>query len=144
MDFYGVGVKFGGVDDMWELFSDKNCWFMGYHEGEKLRFDKQAKAVKIGAILIAKAYGTTSQSNYYIRAIGIVTNTIKPDDVPEKYKDRLGFSVIWIKHFEKPLPLPAKEYNRGGINTYTIYHETNEKFIAKIKEIMKYNYKSEV
>lgn len=56
----------------------------------------------------------------------------------------MGFSVIWIKHFEKPLPLPAKEYNRGGINTYTIYHETNEKFIAKIKEIMKYNYKSEV
>lgn len=144
MDFYSVGVKLGGTDDMWELFSDRNCWFMGYHEDEKPRLDKQAKAVKIGDILIAKAYGTTNQSNYFVRAIGIVTSTNKPDDIPEKYKDRLGFSVIWIKYFEKAIPLSAKEYNRGGVHTYTIYHETNEKIISKIKEIMKYEYKPEV
>lgn len=144
MNFYGVGVKFGGTDDMWELFSKKNCWFMGYHKDEKPSLDKQAEMVKVGDILIAKAYGTTSQSNYYVRAIGIVTNIKKPDDIPEKYKDRLGFSVVWIKYFEKAISLPAKEYNRGGVHTYTIYHETNEKFISKIKEIMKYDYKTEV
>ena len=113
MDFYGVGVKFGGVDDMWELFSDKNCWFMGYHEGEKLRLDKQAKAVKIGDILIAKAYGTTSQSNYYIRAIGIVTNTIKPDDVPEKYKDRFllfGLNTMKIQFSFPQVSMDVAEF----------------------------------
>lgn len=32
MDFYGVGVKFGGVDDMLPIFLETNCWFMGYYE----------------------------------------------------------------------------------------------------------------
>ncbi len=143
MDFYGVGVKFGGTDDMWELFSKKNCWFMGYHEHEKPRLDRQAISVKVGDILIAKAYGSTSQSNYYVRAIGIVNSLKKPADIPEEYKDRLGFSVIWIKYFKDLVTLPASQYERGGVHTYTIHHESNTEFIAKINEMMKYNYGKE-
>lgn len=144
MNFYGVGVRFGGTDDMWKLFSDKNCWFMGYHEDEKPRLDKYADSVEVGDILIAKAYGTTSQSDYYVRAIGIVTNTQKPDDIPEEYKDRTGFTVAWVKYFEKAVPLSAKEYERGGVHTYTIFKDKNDEFISKIIEMMKYDYKAEV
>lgn len=113
---------------------------MGYHENEKPRLDKQAISVKVGDILIAKAYGSTSQSNYYVRAIGIVKSLEKPSDIPDKYKDRLGFSVIWIKYFKELIALPASEYERGGVHTYTIHHESNTEFIAKINEIMKFDY----
>ncbi len=140
MNYFNVGVKFGGKDDMWELFSSKNCWFMGYHEGEKPKLDNQAESVKVGDILIAKAYGSTAQTDYYIRAVGIVTNLKKPSDIPNEYKDRLGYSVIWIKYFEKLVPLSAEEYSRGGVHTYTIHLETNDKFIAKINEMMKYDF----
>ena len=143
MNFFGVGVKFGGVDDMWELFSTKSCWFMGYRNEEKPRLDSQIRLVNVGDVLIAKAYGSTAQSNYYIRAIGIVTSKDKPTDVPEEYKDRPGFTVIWIKYFEKSIQLSASEYERGGVHTYTIHEEKNGKLIAKVKDMMKYDYKEE-
>lgn len=140
MNYFNVGVKFGGTDDMWDLFSSKNCWFMGYHKGEKPLLDNQSESVEVGDILIAKSYGSTAQSDYYVRAIGIVKSLQKPTDIPDEYKDRLGFSVIWIKYFEKLVPLSAKEYSRGGVYTYTIHRETNEKFIEKINELMKYDF----
>ena len=143
MNYFNVGVKFGGTDDMWQLFSDKNCWFMGYHENEKPRLDQQAEKVQVGDILIAKAYGNTAQSKYYVRAIGIVQSLEKPMDIPDEYKDRLGFTVIWIKHFSEPITLPANEFERGGVHTYTIHSEINERFITKINKIMKYDYKGE-
>lgn len=143
MNYFNVGVKFGGTDDMWQLFSDKNCWFMGYHENEKPRLDQQAAKVQVGDILIAKAYGNTAQSNYYVRAIGIVKSLEKPIDIPEEYKDRLGFTVIWIKFFNDLIPLSANEYERGGAYTYTIHIEKNEKLIAKINQMMKYDYQGE-
>ena len=110
MNYFNVGVKFGGTDDMWQLFSDKNCWFMGYHENEKPLLDKQTEKVQVGDILIAKAYGNTAQSYYYVRAIGIVKSLKKPADIPEEYTDRLGFTVIWIKFFNDLIPLSASEY----------------------------------
>lgn len=140
MNYYNVGVKFGGIDDMWQLFSDKNCWFMGYHENEKPLLDKQVAKVQVGDILIAKAYGNTAQSYYYVRAIGIVKSLEKPTDIEEKYKDRLGFTVIWIKYFSKPIALPADEFERGGVHTYTIHSETNKRFITEINKIMKYDF----
>ncbi len=143
MNYFNVGIKFGGTDDMWKLFSSKNCWFMGYHDEEKPTLDKQAENVKEGDILIAKAYGTTSQTNYYVRAIGIVKSLKKPIDIPADYKDRKGFTVIWVKYFPEPIALPAGEFERGGVHTYTIHSEKNEKFISKINEIMKFDYKGE-
>ncbi len=143
MKYFNVGVKFGGTDDMFELFDEKNCWFMGFHPEERPRLDSQAANVEVGDILIAKAYGNTAQSNFYIRAIGVVSDLEKPSDIPEEYQDRAGFSVIWIKRFDKLVALSAKEYHRGGTNTYTIHQEKNDKFISKIKEMMKYDYKGE-
>ena len=143
MDFYGVGVKFGGVDDMLPVFLETNCWFMGYYEDEKPRLDKQISLVKEGDILFVKSYGTTAQSSYYIRAIGIVSSLKKPDGIPMKYADRPGFSVIWIKYYENPIQLSASEYGRGGVHTYTIHQEKNEHLIDKIKDIMRYDYREE-
>ncbi len=140
MNYFNVGVKFGGTDDMWELFSSKNCWFIGYHPNDKPMIDNQAEKVKEGDILVAKSYGTTAQEFYYVRAIGIVKTLEKPLDIPDEYKDRKGFTVIWIKHFSKQIALSANEYERGGVHTYTIHQETNAKFIEKINEIMKYDY----
>ena len=140
MEFYGVGVKFGGVDDMLPLFLEKDCWFMGYLDGEKPRLDKQIESVNEGDILFAKAYGATAQSHFLIRAIGIVASKDKPLNIPAEYKDRPGFSVIWIKYFEEPIRLSAGEYDRGGIHTSTIYHERNDKFKYAVKEMMKYDY----
>ena len=108
MNYFNVGVKFGGTDDMWQLFSEKNCWFMGYHENEKPLLDKQAVKVKVGDVLIAKAYGNTAQSYYYVRAIGVVKNLEKPNDIPVEYTDRFGFTVIWIKYFSKPSVSPTQ------------------------------------
>ena len=143
MNYFNVGVKFGGSDDMWQLFSEKNCWFMGYHENEKPLLDKQAVKVQVGDVLIAKAYGNTAQSYYYVRAIGVVKNLEKPNDIPEEYKDRLGFTVIWIKYFSKPIALSASEYERGGVHTYTIHIENNANYKAKIEQMMKFDYKGE-
>lgn len=140
MNFYGVGIKFGGTDDKWEMFQRDNCWFMGYHPCEKPRLDKIVEDVQVGDILFAKAYGNTSQRYYYIRAIGLVIENGLPDDLLTDYKDRKRFKVIWFKHFEKPVPLLAGDYNRGGVHTYTIFKEKNEKMIKAIKEMMENKY----
>ena len=140
MKFYGVGLKFGGTDDKWELYQSNDCWFMGYCPGEKLRLDKIVEGVQVGDILFAKAYGNTSQRYYYIRAIGLVIEKGLSDDVLTDYKDRKRFKVIWLKYFEKPIPLLASDYNRGGVHTYTIFKEKNEKMIKTITEMMKCKY----
>ncbi len=140
MKFYGVGVKFGGVDDMLPLFLEKNCWFMGWDSQEKERMAKLIAEIHVGDILIAKSYGSISQHTYPIEAIGIVTDTKLPDDIPEKYQNKSGVSVIWIKRFENKLHLLAKEYRRGQFHTATIFNESNDAMISKIKEIMKYDY----
>lgn len=140
MNFYGVGVKFGGVYDMLPLFLEKNCWFMGHHDKDKENMAKTISEISIGDILIVKAYSNISQHTYPIRAIGIVTNTCLPEDIPEEYKDKSGASVIWIKHFEKKIHLLAKEYRRGTFHTKTIFKETNENMISTIKNMMRFDY----
>lgn len=143
MDLYGVGVKFGGTDDKWDLFNKYNCWFMGHVQGENKQLDNALQSVEKGDLLYVKAYGTTSQSDFYIRALGIVTDTELPSEIPNDYKDKKGFSVIWFKYFDEPISLTAREYNRGGHHTYTIFHEKNEKMIKKIIEMSKFNYTGE-
>ena len=79
----------------------------------------------------------------YKRQIGIVTDTKKPDTIPSEYDDRAGFSVTWIKYFEKPAALSAKKFARGTFHTKTIFLEKNPDLIAKIQEMMKYDYAGE-
>lgn len=140
MNFYGVGVKFGGTDDMLPLFLKKDCWFMGWGEQEKPNMAKTISEIKIGDILIAKAYANVAQHDYFIRAIGIVTSTNKPGDIPEEYQNKSGVSVIWMKHFEKPIALLASKYRRGTFHISTIFHETNENMISTIKNMMRFDY----
>ena len=140
MNFYGVGVKFGGTDDMLPLFLKKDCWFMGWGEQEKPNMAKTISEIKVGDILIAKAYANVAQHDYFIRAIGIVTSTNKPGDISEEYQNKSGVSVIWIKHFEKSIALLASKYRRGTFHTSTIFHETNENMISTIKNIMRFDY----
>lgn len=52
---------------------------------ERPKLDTQAISVKKGDILIAKSYGSTSQSHYYVRAIGVVSDLEKPKDIPKEY-----------------------------------------------------------
>ena len=143
MNYYGVGVKFGGTQEMLPLYLEKDCWFMGFRREEKPSFYETAQKVQPGDVMIAKAYATAAQAYYYVRAIGIVTDTKKPDTRPSEYDDRAGFSVTWIKYFEKPAALSAKKFARGTFHTKTIFLEKNPDLIAKIQEMMKYDYAGE-
>ncbi len=140
MNFYGVGVKFGGVDDKLPIFLENNFWVMGFNREEKEKMSKTISEIKIGDILFAKAYANTSQHTFPIRAIGIVTDTCLPDDIPEEYKEKIGVSVIWIKHFEKMIHLSAKEYRRGTFHTATVFKESNDDMIFAVKQMMKFDY----
>ena len=143
MNYYGVGVKFGGTQEMLPLYLENDCWFMGFRREEKPSFYETAQKVQPGDVMIAKAYATAAQAYYYVRAIGIVTDTKKPDTIPSEYDDRAGFSVTWIKYFEKPAALSAKKFARGTFHTKTIFLEKNPDLIEKIQEMMKYDYAGE-
>lgn len=69
-----------------------------------------------------------------------MTSTNKPGDIPEEYQNKSGVSVIWIKHFEKPIALLASKYRRGTFHISTIFHETNENMISTIKNMMRFDY----
>ena len=84
MNYYGVGVKFGGTQEMLPLYLEKDCWFMGFRREEKPSFYETAQKVQPGDVMIAKAYATAAQAYYYVRAIGIVTDTKKPDTIPSE------------------------------------------------------------
>ena len=42
MNYYGVGVKFGGTQEMLPLYLEKDCWFMGFRREEKRKKFSQA------------------------------------------------------------------------------------------------------
>lgn len=46
-------------------------------------------------------------------------------------------------YFEKPAALSAKKFARGTFHTKTIFLEKNPDLIAKIQEMMKYDYAGE-
>lgn len=140
MNFYGVGVKFDGTDDMLPIFLEKNFWVMGHNESDKEKMAKTISEIRIGDILFAKAYANIAQHTFPIRAIGIVTDTNLPVNIPEEYKGKSGVSVIWIKHFERNVHLLAKEYRRGAFHTATVFKESNDDMIYAIKQMMKYDY----
>ena len=69
MNYYGVGVKFGGTQEMLPLYLEKDCWFMGFRREEKPSFYETAQKVQPGDVMIAKAYATAAQAYYYVRAM---------------------------------------------------------------------------
>lgn len=147
MKFYGVGVKFDGAGDnpkdMLDYFCGNSCW-LGHDKGVKPKQDRTINDIPIGSIIVAKSYATISMRYYYIRAIGIVIGKELPDNVINDYPNKMGVKVVWIKRFNKHIPLPAKDYQRGTYHTKTIFPENNESMILKVEEIMKFDYKPEV
>ena len=55
MNYYGVGVKFGGTQEMLPLYLENDCWFMGFRREEKPSFYETAQKVQPGDVMIAKA-----------------------------------------------------------------------------------------
>lgn len=43
MNYYGVGVKFGGTQEMLPLYLENDCWFMGFRREEKPSFYETAQ-----------------------------------------------------------------------------------------------------
>lgn len=144
MNYYGVGVKLGGGGktpvDIFNECLENGIWYMGFPNGAKLNFEKLIENICVGDIVIAKAYATPSQRYYYVRGIGIVVNKKITNAA---YADKQGFDVIWFKNFQTPIHLLAKNYKRGTFHTSTIFHETNTAMIAKIQEMMRYDYTGE-
>lgn len=148
MNFYGVGVQFGGAGkepiDMFDYFRENTCWFMGFDTGVKPDLDRIINDIPIGSIIVAKSYATYKMQNYYIRGLGIVTGKELPDKVKRTYPNKNGVTVIWFKYFPKEISLLSKDYKRGTFHTSTIFCENNkETMIPKIKEIMNFDYKGE-
>ena len=53
MNYYGVGVKFGGTQEMLPLYLENDCWFMGFRREEKPSFYETAQKVQPGDVMIA-------------------------------------------------------------------------------------------
>lgn len=153
MNFYGVGVKLDGFGDSPRSILaeclEHNFWCMGWNIGMKPKFDDMIDKVQVGDIVVAKAFYYGSPNKYYVHAIGIVTDKNKPQNIPDEFQDKKGFSVCWIKHFNKNVCLKANnDFMPQGFmegmpadnnRTFTIYHETSEEIIKRIIWLLKYN-----
>ena len=53
MNYYGVGVKFGGTQEMLPLYLEKDCWFMGFRREEKPSFYETAQKVQPGDVMLS-------------------------------------------------------------------------------------------
>ncbi len=143
MKFYGVGVQYGRKDDKLSDFQKFGFWCMGHDTHEK--FEEVISNVNTGDVVFAKSFIPENPRHFYIRAIGFVSDISKlPDNVPNEYKSKRGFSVVWTTSFEKRLDLePSDNFMSegfmkvlGNVRTGTIYHETNKEMILKIVETM--------
>lgn len=146
MNIYGVGTVLGGKTnnerEKLNEYLNYEFWCMGYSDKEKPKYAELIKQIKEGDIIVAKSYSL--EPIYYVKAIGYVTSTEKPDKVPEEFRDKSGISVLWFKKFKPYIPLSGEVFKLGASRPNTIYLETEDKNISVIKEIIKYNYKTEV
>ena len=142
MNFYGVGTVFGGkgpneVEKLNE-FLEKDFWCMGYADEDRPEYAELIKQIQVGDIIIAKAYGLNAI--YYVKAIGVVIDTKKPENIAEELKTKSGVSVIWFKKFKPYIQLTKDNFCLGADRPRTIYKESNEKNISVIKKLMKFDY----
>lgn len=80
---------------------------------------------------------------FAIEAIGIVTDTKMPENVPARFKTDstiYGVSVIWIRRFSQPISFSSKEFTLGGKRSGSIFLEKKEEWKDIFKKLMKYNY----
>lgn len=142
MNFYGVGTVFGGkgeneiekLDD----FLKNGFWCMGFTNQDRPKYVELIEQIQVGDIIIAKSYGLNA--TYYVKALGIVTNTKKPENIPDEYLSKSGVSVTWIKCFKPYIQLNGNNFTVGGNRPRTIYREENEENISVIMRLMKYDY----
>lgn len=149
MKFYGVGVQYGRTDDKLDDFIKFDFWCMGHNTHE--RFENIISKVKVGDVVFAKSFVPENPKHFYIRAIGFVRDINHlPDNVPDEYKLKHGFSVEQTTEFTKRLDLEPSETfmpegfmkGLGNVRTGTIYNETNNEMILRVVEEMngpKYN-----
>ena len=108
MKLYGVGVKYGRIDDKLDDFIKFGFWCMGHDTHE--RFEKIISDVKVGDIVFVKSFVPENPRHFHIRAIGFVSDVKGvPDSVLDDYKSKHGFSVKWTTVFEKRLDLEPSE-----------------------------------
>ncbi len=142
MDFYGVGTVFGGKTDneieKLNEFLENDIWCMGYSDVERPKYAELIKQIKVGDIIIAKSYKL--DATYFVKALGIVIDTKKPENIAEEFRTKSGVSVIWFKRFKPYIQLSKDDFKVGGNRTHTIYQEKNERNISVIKKIMKCDY----
>lgn len=142
MNFYGVGTVFGGKTDneveKLNEFLEKDFWCMGFADEDKPEYVELIKRIEVGDIIIAKAYGLNA--TYYLKAIGIVINTEKPENIDEELKNKSGVSVLWLKKFNPYLQFTKDNFKIGANRPRTIYREDDEQNISVIRKLMKYDY----
>lgn len=144
MRFYGIGVKWGRVDDKFPDFQKYGFWCMGYWPNEKPDYYEMIQSIHTGDVVFAKAYSPEHPKKFYIRAIGFVSDRKKPDIIPEEYHNKSGFSVKWTTIFDLPLILEPDTFfmpdgfmkNVGNLRTHTIYQENENDMILKIVRMM--------
>lgn len=144
MNFYGVGVRFGGKGENSILANciKYNCWYMGFSQGDKEKYDELIEKAECGDIVFAKSYLLGNHQRdveMRIEAIGIITGKGLPEDIAKDYK--MGFSVSWVKVFDEPVSLTTSEITLGGRKPDTIYHEKDENMNKLILNMMNVNYR---
>ena len=104
MNYYGVGTRFGGTECFLDECCDHNFWCMGSPSERMLELYHNLQE---GDVLIAKKYHMEKGAAFFaIEAIGIVTDTKMPENVPARFKTDstiYGVSVIWIRRFSQPI-----------------------------------------
>jgi len=148
MKFYGVGVKLDGFGnnprDILLDCLEYGFWCMGHDNHEK--YEELISTAKNGDVVVAKAFYFGNPRDFCIRAIGFIMDTSIPENVPEDYKGKQGFTVEWTTVFPENLHLlssdkfmpdgfmkgMSKDNSRAG----TIYQETDGDMILKIVEVM--------
>ena len=152
MNFYGVGVKPGSLTpkrgyDILPKCLEYHLWYMG--EAKNPVFREIIDKANVGDVVVVKAFNYKSPKKYHIRAIGIIADKEKPENIPEDLKGKYGFSVTWLKHFEKKLHLESDDtfmpkgflsgMPHNNSRTNSIYQETDKSMIEKIQQIMRYD-----
>ena len=120
MNYYGVGVKFGGTQEMLPLYLENDCWFMGFRREEKPSFYETAQKVQPGDVMIAlPSSGVHSNGFSLVRKVFELES--KPRNIFREFNgSTLGETLLTpTKIYVKPVMALIKQIQVKGISHIT-------------------------
>ena len=140
MNFYGLGVKYGKVDDKSSDFFKYNFWTTGWKADDKKEYQKLILDAAVGDIVFVKSFTQYYPEKMHIKAFGIIKSKVLPENIPEEYKGSMGFEIVWLKVLDEDY---IYETGNSLMPNHTdrlnsIYIETDEKLKEELWNLLDY------